>query len=75
VIGGQRGVQEGLTAHIVYDGPLPAPIAEGDVVARLVVEGPGFQTQEFPLVAGRRVGRANWFARAFEGLRLSLFGP
>lgn len=75
VIGGPRGIQEGLTAHIVYAGPLPAPIAEGDVVARLVVEGPGFQTQEFPLVAGRRVGRANWFVRAFEGLRLSLFGP
>lgn len=75
VIGGPRGVQEGLTAHIVYDGPLPAPIAEGAVVARLVIEGPGFQTQEFPLVAGRRVGRANWFVRAWEGLRLSLFGP
>ena len=74
-IGGPRGVQEGLTAHIVYRGPLPAPIAEGDVVAQLVVEGPGFQTQSFPLVAGRRVGRANWFSRAFEGLRLTLFGP
>jgi D-alanyl-D-alanine carboxypeptidase (penicillin-binding protein 5/6) len=75
VIGGPRGVQEGLTAHIVYDGPLRAPIAEGDVVARLVIEGPNFQTQEFPLAAGRRIGRANWFVRAFEGLRLSLFGP
>ncbi|MEZ5996700.1 MAG: D-alanyl-D-alanine carboxypeptidase family protein [Hyphomonadaceae bacterium] len=75
VIGGPRGVQESLSASIVYDGPLHAPIAEGDVVARLVVEGPDFQTQEFPLTAGRRIGRANWFARAWEGLRLSLFGP
>jgi D-alanyl-D-alanine carboxypeptidase (penicillin-binding protein 5/6) len=74
-IGGPRGVQDGLTAHIVYNGPLRAPIAEGDIVARLVVEGPNFQTQEFPLAAGRRVGRANWFSRAFEGLRLTLFGP
>ncbi|MGE0742931.1 MAG: D-alanyl-D-alanine carboxypeptidase family protein [Hyphomonadaceae bacterium] len=75
VIGGPRGVQDGLTAHIVYTGPLHPPIAEGDVVARLVIEGPGFQTQEFPLVAGRRIGRANWFSRAWEGLRLTLFGP
>ncbi|HCK84666.1 MAG TPA: D-alanyl-D-alanine carboxypeptidase [Hyphomonadaceae bacterium] len=75
IIGGQRGVQAGLNAHIVYNGPLPAPIREGDAVARLVVEGPGFQRQEFPLVAGRRIGRANWFARAGEGLRLTLFGP
>lgn len=75
VIGGARGVQQGLTAHIVYNGPLRPPFREGDVVARLVVEGPGFQTQEFPLTAGRNIGRANWFSRAFEGLRLTLFGP
>jgi D-alanyl-D-alanine carboxypeptidase (penicillin-binding protein 5/6) len=73
-IGGPRGVQAGLSAHIVYVGPLPAPIREGDVVARLVIEGPGFATQEFPLAAGRRIGRANPFARAWEGLRLTLFG-
>jgi D-alanyl-D-alanine carboxypeptidase (penicillin-binding protein 5/6) len=74
-VGGPRAVLGGLSAHIVYDGPLAAPIREGDVVARLVVEGPGFATQEFPLAAGRRIGRANWFARAWEGLRLTLFGP
>jgi D-alanyl-D-alanine carboxypeptidase (penicillin-binding protein 5/6) len=75
IIGGPRGIQEGLTAHIVYEGPLRAPIAEGDVVARLVIEGANFTTQEFPLTAGRRIGRANWFERAWEGLRLTLFGP
>lgn len=75
VIGGSRGVQDNLTAHIVYNGPLAAPIQEGDVVARLVIEGPGFQRQEFPLAAGRRIGRANWFTRAWEGLRLTLFSP
>ncbi|MBL8537452.1 MAG: D-alanyl-D-alanine carboxypeptidase [Hyphomonadaceae bacterium] len=74
VVGGTRAVQQALSAHIVYTGPLPSPVREGDVVARLVVEGPGFQTQEFPLAAGRRVGRANWFSRAWEGLRLTLFG-
>jgi serine-type D-Ala-D-Ala carboxypeptidase (penicillin-binding protein 5/6) len=75
VIGGTRAVQEGLTARIVYDGPIHPPIREGDVIARLVVEGPGYQTQEFPLAAGRRVGKANWFSRAWEGLRLTLSGP
>lgn len=75
IIGGPRGVREGLSAHIVYDGPLRPPIAKGQVVARLVIEGPNFQTQEFPLAAGRKIGRANWFSRAFEGLRLTFFGP
>lgn len=74
-IGGPRGVQAGLTARIVYNGPLAAPIKQGDVVAQLVVEGQDFQRQEYPLAAGRRVGRANPFARAWEGLRLTLFGP
>jgi hypothetical protein len=45
------------------------------VVARLVVEGPNFERQEFPLQAARRVGKANWFVRAWEGLRLTFFGP
>jgi D-alanyl-D-alanine carboxypeptidase (penicillin-binding protein 5/6) len=75
VIGGSRTAQEGVTAHIVYTGPLRPPIRKGDVVARLVVAGPNFPTQEFPLAAGRKIGRANWFSRAFEGLRLTLFGP
>lgn len=74
-VAGPRAVQSGLAARVIYNGPLPSPIGEGDVVARLVVEGPGFQTQEFPLAAGRRIGRADWFSRAFEGLRLTLFGP
>lgn len=74
VVGGTSAVQAGLTAHIVYDGPLRPPLRQGEVVARLVIEGQGFTTQEFPLVAGRSIGRANWFLRAWEGLRLSLFG-
>jgi serine-type D-Ala-D-Ala carboxypeptidase (penicillin-binding protein 5/6) len=75
IIGGERGAQQNLTAHVVYDGPLAPPIREGDIVARLVIEGPNFERQEYPLAAGRRVGRANWFAQAWEGLRLTLFGP
>jgi D-alanyl-D-alanine carboxypeptidase (penicillin-binding protein 5/6) len=75
VVGAPRALRASLSAHIEYDGPIHPPIREGDVVARLVVTGPGFATQEFPLVAGRDVGRANWFARAWEGLRLSVFGP
>ncbi len=72
---GPRVAQQNLTAHIVYDGPLNPPIREGEEVARLVIEGPGLTPQEYPLQAGRRVGKANWFARAWEGLRLTFFGP
>jgi D-alanyl-D-alanine carboxypeptidase (penicillin-binding protein 5/6) len=61
-----------LKAHIVYSGPIAAPIAKGAEVAKLVVEGPGLR-QEFPLVAADAVDRANPFARAAFGLS-RLFG-
>ena len=73
-VGATRGVQSGLSAHIVYNGPIHPPIAQGAVIAHLVVAGPGFPAQRFPLVAGRNIGRANWFARAWEGLRATVFG-
>jgi serine-type D-Ala-D-Ala carboxypeptidase (penicillin-binding protein 5/6) len=74
VVAGPRAVQSGLTARVVYDGPLRAPLRQGDVAGRLVVEGPGFARREFPLAVGAKVGRANPFARAWTGFRLTLFG-
>jgi D-alanyl-D-alanine carboxypeptidase (penicillin-binding protein 5/6) len=74
IVGGPQTVLAGLNAHIVYNGPLRTPIAQGQVVAHLVVEGPGFQTERFPLVSGQRVEGANWFAQAWEGLRVTLSG-
>jgi len=71
-VAAHRSVRAGMTAHIVYEGPLQAPIAKGAVVAKLVVEGPGTR-QEFPLAAGARIGRANPFAKAAFGLQ-QLFG-
>lgn len=74
VVGGPQAVLASMRSHIVYTGPLRTPIAQGQVVAHLVVEGPGLQTQRFPLVSGQRIGGANWFAQAWEGLRVSLSG-
>jgi D-alanyl-D-alanine carboxypeptidase (penicillin-binding protein 5/6) len=72
-IAAHRAIRSGMTAHVVYQGPLQAPIKKGAVVAKLVVEGPGMR-QEFPLAAGRNVGRANPFARAAFGLQQLLGG-
>lgn len=74
-IGGSRSTLNALHAHIRYNGPLSAPIRKGTIVAHLVVDGPpGFAPREYPLAAGADIGRANWFARASEGLRLTLSG-
>jgi serine-type D-Ala-D-Ala carboxypeptidase (penicillin-binding protein 5/6) len=44
-----------LQARVEYDGPLTAPIAQGDALGRLVVEVPGSPALSFPLVAGADV--------------------
>jgi D-alanyl-D-alanine carboxypeptidase (penicillin-binding protein 5/6) len=72
-IGLANSARPGVRAAIVYQGPIRAPVAEGQEVAKLVVEGPSFPRREFPLVAGRRVGRANPFARAWAGFS-GMFG-
>lgn len=69
----RRSLEGGVKAHVEYKGPLPAPIKKGDVVAKLVVEGPDLR-QEYDLVAGRDVGRANPIERAVLGLRRLMGG-
>lgn len=71
-IAAHRSIRSGMSAHISYEGPLQAPIQKGAVVAKLIVEGPGVR-QEFPLAAGRKIDRANPFARAMFGVQ-HLFG-
>ena len=73
-VGGSRAALAGRSAQIVYQGPLRAPVKQGDVVAQLVLSGGGLPEQRYPLVAARKVGGANWFAQAWHGLMLTLGG-
>jgi len=60
-------------AKVVYDGPLQAPIAKGQVVAHLVVDAGDGTPQSLPLAAGEDVSQGGFFARLWTGF-LSLFG-
>jgi serine-type D-Ala-D-Ala carboxypeptidase (penicillin-binding protein 5/6) len=62
-VGAHRAIKSDLKAHVSYVGPLTAPVAAGAQVGALIVEGPGFARQEYPLVTATKVGRANLFAR------------
>jgi serine-type D-Ala-D-Ala carboxypeptidase (penicillin-binding protein 5/6) len=62
-----------MTAKIVYDGPIKAPIKAGDHVADLVVSTPDMPPETLPLVAAADVSKAGFFGRAWAGLT-SLFG-
>ena len=62
-----------MSARVVYQGPLTAPIRAGQQVAELVVTAPDMPEQRLPLVAEADVGEAGFFGRAWAGLT-SLFG-
>ena len=48
---------DGLTAHVVYTGPLEAPFQQGDMLAELVIERDDLPEARLPLVADRTVER------------------
>lgn len=68
------GLGQNVRAKIVYNGPVRAPIAQGQHIADLVVEtGDGTPPQVTPLAAEAEVGEAGFFGRIWYGLK-SLFG-
>lgn len=66
------GTSPQLSAKVVYQGPIKAPIKAGTHIADLVVTAPGLPEQRMPLVAEADVGEAGFFGRAWAGL-MSLF--
>ncbi|MDE0047079.1 MAG: D-alanyl-D-alanine carboxypeptidase [bacterium] len=69
-----RATRDSLAVRIVYEGPVPAPIEEGQEIARLVIEAPGVSTVEQPLLAGRDVGKPSLLLRMATVLGYLIFG-
>ena len=61
-----------VSARIVYDGPVRAPITKGAPIARLVVSGAGLPDHSIPLVATAAVSTAGPIDRLVNAL-LGLF--
>ena len=57
-----------MSAKVVYEGPIRAPIKAGQHIADLVITSPDVPEQRLPLVAGNDVGEAGFFRRAWNGL-------
>jgi D-alanyl-D-alanine carboxypeptidase (penicillin-binding protein 5/6) len=62
-----------VRVKVVYQGPIKAPIKQGQHVADLVVQTGDTPPQSMPLVAAEAVGEAGFFGRIWAGLT-SLFG-
>jgi D-alanyl-D-alanine carboxypeptidase (penicillin-binding protein 5/6) len=67
------GAAPQLSAKVVYEGPIKAPIKAGQHIADLVITAPDMPEQRLPLVADKDVAEAGFFGRAWAGLT-SFFG-
>ena len=61
-----RGNSEHLTAKVVYDGPVPAPVKEGAEIARLKVYRGQTLAVDLPLNAGEDAPQGPIYRRAFD---------
>lgn len=53
-----------MRVRVVFDAPIPAPIAKGAIVGKLVVDLPGIEPQSFPLMATKAVPKIGMLGRA-----------
>jgi serine-type D-Ala-D-Ala carboxypeptidase (penicillin-binding protein 5/6) len=56
-------VQGSVTAEVVYNGPLLAPVAKDSPVAELIIHAPDLPDRRVPLVAEADVGKAGFLKR------------
>ena len=70
-----RSARQDMTVKVVYEGPIPAPIAAGQPVARLVIEAPDMPTVERPLLAGTAVPELSMLSRMGAAIGYLVFGP
>ena len=62
--------RDDTTAQVVYDGPLAAPIEEGQAIAHLVVERAELPPARIPLVAEHAVPRGGFVPRVTTAARV-----
>ncbi len=70
-------VQDNVTAEVVYNGPLLAPVTKGTPVAELIIHSPDLPDRRVPLVAEADVGTAGFTKRlttAAEALYVRYLG-
>ncbi len=68
-----RTASGSISAKVIYNGPIKAPIAKGQPIARLIISTDDTEPQVMPLVAGEAIAEAGFFGRLWNGLK-SFFG-
>lgn len=69
-----RQARAEMEVRLEYEGPIPAPIREGDEIASVVVEAPGIEPVRLPLYAGATVDRLGLVGRLGAALSFLVWG-
>jgi D-alanyl-D-alanine carboxypeptidase (penicillin-binding protein 5/6) len=64
-----------LEVKVIYDGPIPAPVANGSELAQLEITAPGLEPRRLPLIAGEAVQAASMFGRMSSAIGYLIWGP
>tara|TARA_R100000005_G_scaffold96551_2_gene84462 strand:+ start:771 stop:1982 length:1212 start_codon:yes stop_codon:yes gene_type:complete len=70
-----RQARKSMTAKVVYNEPVPAPIIKGTPVAQLVISAPEMETVTVPLVATEDIAQPGLFKRLTSAIDYLVFGP
>ena len=69
-----RPARSRMTVKVVYEGPIPAPIEEGQDIAHLVISTPDLEDRIVPLVAAEAVDEVGMFGRLGALFNYLIFG-
>ena len=69
-----RKARRKMKVTIRFENPIPAPITQGQKVARLILTAPGRETLEVPLVAKTKVERLGLIGRLGTALKAIIWG-
>ncbi len=69
-----RSAERSAKITVDYTSPIPAPIKEGTVLAKLKITGPDVDTIEVPLKAGKSVEQLGFMGRISAAVRYLLWG-
>jgi D-alanyl-D-alanine carboxypeptidase (penicillin-binding protein 5/6) len=64
-----------LEVRLIYEGPVPAPVARGTKLAELEITAPGIEPRRVPLVAGEEFLEAGLLGRMSGALGYLIWGP
>lgn len=70
-----RTARKEMRVTVEYEGPIPAPIVKGQVLARLRIAAPDMEDRIVPLLAGEDVGKLGPFGRITSAVGHLIWGP